>query len=187
MYFPAHLATGYVVGKGVGKWTGIPVAFFSHYVLDWCWNMLYHDEITVPMGLGMGVASALLMWFGREQWPSMLAATITDWERAYSAIAGLDWSGAHYHWTYFWGLPLLQNAWFSVAIQSGFAILAVWAVLRKRGVSVVSKLVVHYRARIRERKATLAHTPPTGKKATTYRVPAGLVSLMWASFRGWRS
>src|SRR4030043_277602 len=114
MFFPAHVATGYVVGRGVGKWTGIPVAFFSHYVLDWCWNMLYHDEITVPMGLVMGVASALLMWFGREQWPSMLAATITDWERVYSAIAGLDWSGAHYHWTYFWGLPILQNAWLEV-------------------------------------------------------------------------
>ncbi|MBI4302253.1 MAG: hypothetical protein HY664_06585 [Chloroflexi bacterium] len=125
MYLPAHLATGYAIGKGLGKWTGIPFAWYSHYVLDTTWKTLYHGPISPAQGAVMAVASLLLVWFGRRQWPCVLAAVAADSDRVLGALLGWNWTGAGPFHSPVFNSPIFQNPWVSIVGQTLFALFIV--------------------------------------------------------------
>ena len=145
MFLPAHLAVGFIAGRALGRWWGVPIAYLSHMILDWTAipperPLIYHglpgggwlppdgvhvEPATWPMIAVLGLASLLMLWFGRAQWPTMLAAVLPDGLHPLVSAGWLSYSQMlAWHWAARDLLPW-REAWFSVAMQAGL-VLWIW-------------------------------------------------------------
>ena len=129
MILPIHLAAGAFSQRLTRKWyLWVPLAFFSHQVLDWTSGRIWHEfnpdkMVTMaswPFVVLSIVGAIVIAWYGRRQWTGMLVAISPDLIDHVPGALGLttrsQWLPIHrWFWSARWQQPEWALAWLILA------------------------------------------------------------------------
>jgi len=126
MIAPIHLAAGALSQRLTRKcYLWMPLAFFSHQVLDWTSGRILHENTPWPFTVLTIIGTIPVVWYGRRQYAGMYIAVSPDILDGILAEVG---HGPIHRW--FWSARWQEPTWAFVWLL--LATLVLVLILRER-------------------------------------------------------